>query len=212
MHPPAAERVVSGWRVGVTSIAALLAISISASGADDVVASAEPARIVDGLHAALLEVAKRSESLGFESRFAILEPAVGESHDFPTIARLVGGRFWSSLSDGQRSRFVDAFRRASIATYATRFASAEDLAFDPAVFREVSAGRAYVRSHLLRADGSAIVFDYILQESEGKWRIVTILVDGVSDLALQRAELTRLYEEDGYQAIIDHLEARSAGS
>lgn len=171
-----------------------------------------PSSVIDALHDALIEVASRSETLSYESRFDELEPAIDSSHDFPTIARLVGGRFWRDLNDDDRSLFIEAFRRASIATYATRFASAEGVQFDPSVVQETLGARATVRSHLIRKDGSPVEFDYVLQLTNAEWRIVTILVDGVSDLALQRAELTKLYSDTGFQGVIEYLEAKADGA
>jgi len=38
-----------------------------------------------------------------------------------------------------------------------------------------------------------------------QWRIVNIVVDGVSDLALKRAEYGRLMDAGGFQAVLDEL-------
>ncbi|MFQ6005597.1 MAG: ABC transporter substrate-binding protein [Woeseia sp.] len=168
-----------------------------------------PTLVVDALHDALIEVASRSDSLGYESRFAKLEPAIDASHDFPTIARLVGGRFWRELNDHDRTVFTEAFRRASIATYAARFTSAEGLQFEKSTVQENHGIRARVRSYLTRTDGGPIKFEYVLQLTDEEWRIVTILVDGVSDLALQRAELTRIYSGTGFQGVMEHIEAKA---
>ena len=169
----------------------------------------DPTLIVDALHDALIEVVNRNDSLSYESRVAKLEPAIDTSHDFATIARLVGGRFWRNLSDHDRSVFSEAFRHASIAAYATRFTSAEGVKFEKATLQENLGARVRVRSHLIRADGSLVRFEYILQDTHDQWRIITIFVDGVSDLALQRAELTRIYGDTGFQGVMEHLETKA---
>lgn len=172
----------------------------------------DPTLIVDALHDALSDVVSRGDSLSYESRFAKLEPAIDTSHDFATIARLVGGRFWMNLNDHDRTVFTEAFRRASIAAYATRFTSAEGVKFEKATLQDNPGARARVRSHLIRADGSLVTFEYFLQDTHGQWRIITIHVDGVSDLALQRAELTRIYGDKGLQGVMEHLETKAEGS
>ncbi len=171
-----------------------------------------PVHIVDALHNALIEVATDGDSLNFESRFRKLEPAIDDSHDFSIIARLVGGHFWKNLSENERSLFTEAFRRASIATYASRFASASGVSFDRAKVDHRIGDRVSVLSHLTRADGSRVVFVYALQDKRDQWRIISIVVDGVSDLALQRAELTTLYYDSGLQGVMGHLEAKVEGS
>lgn len=169
----------------------------------------DPTQVVDALHEALIEVANRSDSLSYESRFQMLEPAIDNSHDFSTIARLVGGRFWRNLNDKERLLFTEAFRRASIATYVGRFASAEGLNFDQATLHESLGSRVRVRSHLIRADGSRVRFAYTLHDMHDQWRIINILADGVSDLALQRAKLSKLYTDTGLQDVLDHLKAKA---
>ncbi len=81
--------------------------------------------------------------------------------------------------------------------------------FDQATLHESVGSRVTVRSHLIRADGSLVTFEYVLQDTLDQWRIVTILVDGVSDLALQRAELTKIYSDKGFQGVMEHLEAKA---
>ena len=169
-------------------------------------------QIVDAMHDALIEVASRDDGLSYESRFQQLEPAIDGSHDFFTIARLVGGHFWKNLSDNERTLFIEAFRRASIAAYASRFASAEGVSFEQAKLDGSIGNRVTVRSHLKRADGSRVTFVYVLHDEHDQWQIITIVVDGVSDLALQRAELTKIYGETGIQGVMEHLEAKAEGS
>jgi len=170
-----------------------------------------PLQVIDTLHRTLLEVGGHDDKPDFKSRFRQLEPVIAASHDFATIARLVGGRFWKDLDEDERTRFTEAFRRASTAAYASRFTSMEGVTFDPATLLEDLGRRVTVRSHLVRVDGSKVTFDYILQNTGGQWRIVTVLVDGVSDLALQRAELTTLYNNEGFPGIMAYLQNKARG-
>lgn len=168
-----------------------------------------PALVVDKLHDALIEVATAGESLSYEQRLQQLQPVIDGSHDFFLIARLVGGRFWKNINDNERSKFTEAFRHASIAAYVSRFVSADGVRFDRAEVQDSLGNRVSVSSHLIRADETRVTFDYILHEVQDHWRIITIMVDGVSDLALQRAELSKIYDDAGLQAVIEHLESRT---
>lgn len=171
----------------------------------------EPTQVVDALHDTLVEIASNSNSLSYASRFRALEPAIRNSHDFSTIARLVGGRFWKDLSDNQRSLFIKTLSRASIATYARRFASAKGVNFAQATLHEISSNRARVRSELTDAEGSRVMFEYVLHDDHDQWQIINILVEGVSDLALQRAELIRIYVDTGFPGVMKYFEARAGG-
>jgi phospholipid transport system substrate-binding protein len=60
--------------------------------------------------------------------------------------------------------------------------------------------RLLVRSQLIKSDGGIVNFDYVLHQTEGKWRITNILFDGVSDLAIKRGEYRAIMQRDGFQA------------
>ena len=52
---------------------------------------------------------------------------------------------------------------------------------------------------------------YLLHHVNNQWRIVNIIVNGVSDLALKRAEYNSLLEREGFQALIAKLEEQIRG-
>ncbi len=50
-----------------------------------------------------------------------------------------------------------------------------------------------------------LTFEYHLRETGNDWRIVNIVVDGVSDLALKRAEYSGVLRESGFSGLLDEL-------
>ena len=48
-------------------------------------------------------------------------------------------------------------------------------------------------------------FNYILRQFDGKWKIVNIIVKGVSDLALKRAEFTSVIENEGLEKLLERI-------
>ncbi len=190
---------------------AMLFVLFSAHVCAQVDAEDDPVTVVSHLQAALTDVSSRSGELDFDARFQELEPVIDASHDFQAIAHLAGRAFWKQLTDEQRDQFIDAFRRSNIAAYASRFTGSEGVRFDQPVIRSELGKRIMVRSHLLRPNGSKATFDYVLQKSDGHWRIVMVLVDGVSELALKRSQLTSLYQDSGFQGVIEYLEKEARG-
>jgi phospholipid transport system substrate-binding protein len=54
-------------------------------------------------------------------------------------------------------------------------------------------------------------FDYILdQDKNGEWKIINIMADGVSDLALKRAHYTDVIKVKGVDALIAEIKAKTA--
>jgi len=63
-----------------------------------------------------------------------------------------------------------------------------------------------VRTELLKSSGTRVHLDYVLQHRQGHWRIINIIANGVSDLALKRADYSSVLKRQGFQTLIDMLE------
>ncbi len=171
-------------------------------------AEAAPAEVVERLHSGLVELAMRSGDAPLEARVERLRPLVTATHDIRYIAELTIRRTWDELPPEDRARFVDAFERLSVATYASRFS---DLDSDP--FRIVEStvpegGRAQVGAEIERPDAEPVPLEYVLHETDAGWRIVNIVADGVSDLALKRAEYRRILEDGTIDDLIAQLRSQ----
>jgi phospholipid transport system substrate-binding protein len=54
-----------------------------------------------------------------------------------------------------------------------------------------------------------VSLEYLLQRAGTDWRIINIVADGVSDLALKRAEYQRLFGSGGIEGLIAELEQQT---
>lgn len=166
-----------------------------------------PVDVVSRLQTALVESMKGADQMGFNGRYRALEPVVKATHDIPFLARFTLGKHWGSLTAEQRETMVRTFGRLSITTYAGQFDGYEGERF--VVVSEKALPRddlKAVESTFTRADGKQHRFNYVLRHAGGQWRIINIVVDGVSDLALKRAEYARVLEQEGFPALIERLE------
>jgi phospholipid transport system substrate-binding protein len=166
----------------------------------------EAADVVVGFQARLVEVMKRAEELGYAGRLEVLSPAVRDSHDLPTLARIVVGRRWETLTPSQRRRLVEVFSTLSVATYAYRFDGYSGERFELVSEQRTERGDARVRTRLIKGDGGEVRLDYLLRRDDGRWRIVNVIADGVSDLALKRAEYKSILRREGFEALISKLQ------
>jgi len=161
--------------------------------------------VVEKLHATLLAVMKDGDKIGYPGRYDQLAPVIQSSFDMPFVSRTVLGKYWESLNKEQRSRFVEAFTRLSIATYAANFDRYSGERFKTISEQEVSGGRILVQSQLIKSDGGQVQLDYLLQRTGGQWRIVNIIAEGVSDLALKRADYSAFLKNNGFEALLKKL-------
>jgi phospholipid transport system substrate-binding protein len=174
----------------------------------DGAAGATPESVIRGLQAELLDYMQQAGAASADAAQAeaSLRAAIHRTHDFPYIARIALGRHWRPLETARREAFVERFTALSLATYLDRFADFEGNAFEITGAGESAFGQHRVEAALVTENGQH-AFEYLLRRGEdGSWRIVNIIVDGVSDLALRRAEYARVYEDAGYDGLMDELE------
>lgn len=195
-------------RRSLLGIVLILAITLIIPPETAVAQESSSTKVVEQFQDTLIAVMKDAESLGYEGRYARLAPAVRQSHDLPLIARVAIGRYWSQLDQEQKALLVDRFSELSIATYASRFDSYSGQTFEALSDERVGDDEAVVHTQLIEPDGNTRRFDYLLRRTAEGWRIVNIIVDGVSDLALKRAEYTSIVRREGFDSLIAKLEEK----
>jgi phospholipid transport system substrate-binding protein len=166
--------------------------------------------VVETLHTTLLAVMKDGDQIGYKGRYDRLEPVIRASFDLPFIARTVLGRYWETLNQEQRSKFIGAFSELSIATYAGNFDSYSGERFKTVSEKEVSSGRVLVQSRLVKSEGGEVQLDYILHRIDHQWRIINVIAEGVSDLALKRADYSAFLKNKGFDALLTKLNEKIA--
>jgi len=186
----------------------LLSIGLGARSEED---TSTPLATISALQAALVETARALGNATVAERYRALEPAIVETHDLPYIAEFALRRQWASLAADEKERFIAAFQRLSVTTYAARFGKVAPDAFRPPEAGQPDAsGRVQVASAIERPDQADVSMDYLLQRDEqGRWRIINIVADGVSDLALKRAEYQRVFAAGGIDGLIAELEQQT---
>jgi phospholipid transport system substrate-binding protein len=165
--------------------------------------------VVEKLHAALLSAMKEGHKIGYQGRFDQLAPVIKSSFDMPFISRTVLGKYWETLTNEQRSRFIEAFTQQSIATYAANFDSYSGERFEMIPEKKVDSGRILVQSQLIKSDGGRVQLDYLLHRTGSQWRIVNIIAEGVSDLALKRADYSAFLKNHGFEALLKKLSEKT---
>ena len=187
---------------------AILTLSLSslyAASAFSQEESATARQIIDKFQTELIHVMKDGKKLGYAGRYEKLEPAVVNSHDLPKIARIVVGKEGEKLTEEQQKKLADMFTRISVASYAHNFKdfSGEEFIIDSE--EETKNGGVVIHSHLTIPDDKPVKFDYMLKEKGASWRIINIIANGVSDLALKRSEYTAILQRDGFDVLISQI-------
>jgi len=178
---------------------ALLWLSAATWPGEDPLTS--PAEVVESFQQVVVLHAGRAPD-----RIAV--QAVGQgidaTHDMGRIARMVLGGHWAGLDEDQRRTFTKTFTVHSAVVWLSRFAAADEVAME-VCDETVDAGRARVEAVIVDAAGQRIPLIYQLVLVEAGWRIVNVLAEGVSDLALRRTDYGRRIDEQGFEGLLKAL-------
>lgn len=189
----------------------ILIICLAAAPRIGEAGQAEPKAGIQILNAALLDVMKRADELGYAGRYKILEPIIKDTFDFPFMAAKSTGRYWASLSEEQRALFIKTYSDWSIATYAGRFDGYSGERFELVSESAPVSGIVTVISKLIQLHEEPIVFSYLMRNVKSQWYVVDIQISGVSQLALYRAQFTDVMKSGGFEGLIAKLKNQTAG-
>ena len=169
----------------------------------------EATHVVTELQESIMTIMKKGRDLGYTGRYQSISPTVEKTHDLDTIARLVVGRHWKKLDARRRSAFIETFKDLSISMYAGRFKDYGGERFNVVSETSLKRGnRKLVTSRFVKSDGETLTFTYILHQVHDQWKIINVSVNGVSDLALKRAEYGGILRKDGFPTLIERLKSQ----
>lgn len=195
-------------RVRAVYLGSILALALALPVRGD-----EPAatQTVETLHATLLAVMKDATALGYQGRYDRLAPVLKSHFDFPFMARFVLGPGWQELSPADQQRWIEAFERITTATYAFRFKGYTGESFKTLGQEPAGQDTLFVRTVVDRTDADDVELTYRLRQTSEGWRIIDIYQKGtVSELALRRSEYSAVLKRDGFEKLIETVNAKLA--
>ncbi len=163
---------------------------------------------VNELHTTLISIMQAAEKQSFQERYDIMEKTVLKHFDSPLIAKVILGRYWKTLDQTSQTEFIDLFNQLTIATYVDRFDSYEGETFKNLAVEQMKENRFMVKTEFLPVDDEPISFNYIIQSNKDKWKIISVIADGINDLSLKRADYSAVIKDQGFDALITTLKEK----
>ena len=113
------------------------------------------------------------------------------------IAQWVLGRHWPRATPEQQSEYLKLYEDMMIAMYVDRFTAYQGETFD--IFRtDVVDGKdALVHSVISRPSGDPLKVEWRVRAKGGEYKIVDIMVEGVSMGQTQRSEFASVISQNG---------------
>ncbi|TAH32599.1 MAG: ABC transporter substrate-binding protein [Alphaproteobacteria bacterium] len=145
-----------------------------------------------------------------DRRFRVL---LNQNFDVPGIGRFALGRYWKSASTDQQQEYLRLFESMLTQTYSARFAkySGQTVKVNGSK-QEVDS--ILVQSQMINPDGSKpVLIDWRLKQAGNGFKIMDLIVEGVSMSTTQRSEFSSVIERGGgdIDALIKILRKKTQG-
>lgn len=200
----ATRRASVSLQIRAALLAVVCMLGAYVSAAEDRPASA----VVEKLQAALIDAMKNAKTLGVQGSYEKLKPVVEEAHDFNYIVRALLGSGASQLTSEQFQQATAAYADGSARIYAHEFNSYGGERFVTLDEQPGARGTRVVRTAMQAPGKQDVRFDYLLRQSDGQWRIVNTIAEGVSQLALDRSQAQSALKQGGFDGLMTWIQGR----
>lgn len=112
-----------------------------------------------------------------------------DSFDLTTIGRFVLGQYWRTATPAQRTEYQRLFEKMVVDVYSDRFSAYDGQQLNIAATKAVSDTDTMVTSYVVPKEGGEKVrVDWRVRQNDGRYRVVDVVVEGVSMSVTQRAD------------------------
>lgn len=148
-----------------------------------------------------------NESMSAEAKKAEFRNLLNESFDMNTIARFSLGTYWKSATPAQQQEYLKLFNAMIVKVYSKRFSDYKSQKFNVKSARKETDKDSVVTSFIVPSDGPQVQVDWRVRNKGGSYRVVDIIVEGVSMSQTQRADFASVINRGGgsVDVLLNHL-------
>jgi phospholipid transport system substrate-binding protein len=188
---------------------------VPSSSGVQIVADTQPDAIGSGAEMFIDKMAQQGigflgdASMSDDQRKAEFKKLLNTNFDMNTIGRFALGRYWKSASDAQRSEYMELFKRMTINVYAQRFSDYKGQKLQVRGSRAEGESDILVNSAILQPSGPEVVVDWRVRKKGGAYKIVDVVVEGVSMAVTQRSDFASVIQRGGgdLNVLLAHLKS-----
>jgi phospholipid transport system substrate-binding protein len=131
---------------------------------------------------------------------------LGQNFDMSTIGRFAMGRFWKVATPEQQQEYLRLYQKMVIDVYTSRFNRYSGQKFTVTGNRVDESGDIVVNSQIT-GDGSPVTVDWRVRAKGGVYRVIDVMVEGVSMAGTQRNDFAGIIQQGGgtVDALLDYL-------
>jgi len=188
----------------VLTVAAVLSATVAPASTPGDAAKAVVRSTADDVIAVL-----NDSSLNAGQKRDKITTIVDRNFDFMTLSRLVLARNWSKLSKEQQTEFVAEFKRHLSITYGKNVENYHNEKVVITGDREEARGDWTVKTVIERPTAENIKVDYRLRQRDGRWKMIDMIVEGVSLVANFRSQFQDIIAKKGPAKVIELLREKN---
>ena len=197
-----------------------VAVSAAAENGRSMVFVADTTNMGDGALSFVDGMAQRGlgliidDSLSIDAKRAKFKDLLEDSFDMNTIARFALGSYWRRATDVQKKEYMDMFKKMIVNVYTARFNDYDGQKFEARSVRQEGDKDAIVSSFIVPDNGSEVQVDWRVRKKDGKYKIIDVIVEGVSMSVTQRSDFSSVIQRGGgnVDVLLDHLRSQAVAS
>lgn len=170
---------------------------------------------VEGAAAFIADLAQQairilqSNSGDLEAREAQFRVLLATGFDMPFIGRFVLGKHWRKATPEQRSDYQALFTEFILKTYSRRLGGYAGETFSVVGAKPAGKKDVMVKTQIVQAGGPPIKADWRVRPRNGQYKIIDIMIEGISMAVTQRSEFNAVIQQQGFQGLLQALRART---
>ncbi len=184
-----------------------LALNLTVSGAAQASEPASPQGAVEIVETLGQAAILAAEFEGRSERKDAMRSLIRVGFDLDVISRIVLGKFWNRAKAAQRAEFKDLFNEYLVNSFANHLNRIDALTV--VASNRVAGDDFLVRTSINRASDTANAV-WRVRAWDGEYRIIDLMIDGISLALTHRSEFTSVIRRDGFEELLQTLRKRTS--
>ncbi len=192
----------------------LLALALVVVGGPQAVPAASssgppPRQVIQSTIEQVLVIMGREE-VPKEARLEQLKEIIYAQFDFETMSKLILARNWKKFSSDQRREFMIEFKTYLANSYSDRLDRYSGEVVEILGERQEARGDVTVLSQVSGGEFNGALINYRLRSRDGgPWRVIDVIVEGVSFVSNYRDQFREIVSNGGPQHLLEALREKN---
>ena len=196
-------------RIGAAAVVILVSSSLAATDSRSATQSEARAHaVIEKTVEEVLDVLA-DKSASSEERLHSIEAIVYGRFDLHAMSRLVLARNWKRFSKQQQTEYVSQFKTYLSNNYGSRIERYDQEKVEILGARDEPRGDVIVRTRIVGGQFSGALVDYRLRNTAGEWRVIDVVIEGISMVSNFRDQFKAVVSSGGPELLLKKLKEKN---